>query len=51
MLGTLDGFTAEGKNGLAFLQRHVSGDYGDLCNADRCENGPTSPWLVRPGRG
>ena len=36
--GALEALKAEGSNGLEFLSRHVSGDWGDLCEDDRREN-------------
>jgi len=37
--GALETLNAEGTNGLELLRRHVSGDWGDLCEEDRRENG------------
>ena len=36
--GALDAFREEGVSGLAYLQRHITGDWGDLCKADQREN-------------
>jgi hypothetical protein len=36
--GALKALAQEGSSGLEFLSRHVSGDWGDLCEADRREN-------------
>jgi len=36
--GALEALKAEGTNGLELLRRHVSGDWGDLCEDDRREN-------------
>ena len=36
--GALEALKEEGSNGLEFLSRHVSGDWGDLCDDDRREN-------------
>ena len=36
--GALEALNAEGSNGLELLRRHVSGDWGDLCEDDRREN-------------
>ncbi len=34
----MEALTREGRDFLEFLRRHVSGDWGDLCGADRREN-------------
>jgi hypothetical protein len=36
--GALEALTQEGSNGLELLSRHVSGDWGDLCDDDKHEN-------------
>jgi hypothetical protein len=36
--GALQALRAEGMNGLELLHRHVTGDWGDLCDADKREN-------------
>jgi hypothetical protein len=36
--GAVEALTREGSDFMEFLRRHVSGDWGDLCAADRCEN-------------
>jgi hypothetical protein len=36
--GALKALEQEGSNGLEFLSRHVTGDWGDLCDDDKREN-------------
>ncbi len=36
--GAVEALTQEGSDFMEFLRRHVSGDWGDLCAADRREN-------------
>ena len=36
--GALQAFEETGENPLEFLLRHVTGDYGDLCEEDKAEN-------------
>ena len=36
--GALRAFQAAGQNPLQFLQRHASGDWGELCPEDKQEN-------------
>jgi hypothetical protein len=36
--GALEALNDEGINGLELLRRHVTGDWGDLCEDDRREN-------------
>jgi hypothetical protein len=36
--GALEALKAEGTNGLELLRRHLSGEWGDLCEDDRREN-------------
>lgn len=37
--GALEVLGKGGGRALDFLARHASGDWGDLCASDRCENG------------
>lgn len=36
--GALDTLRAEGLSGVVLLKRHLHGDWGDLCEADKHEN-------------
>jgi hypothetical protein len=36
--GALQAMQEAGQDGLALLQRHVTGDWGDLCQEDKDEN-------------
>jgi hypothetical protein len=36
--GALEAFRLEGTSGLEYLRRHVTGDWGDLCDDDKAEN-------------
>ena len=36
--GALDALKAEGLSGIVLLQRHLRGDWGDICEEDRREN-------------
>jgi hypothetical protein len=36
--GALEAFRQEGTNGLEYLHRHFTGDWGDLCDDDKAEN-------------
>jgi hypothetical protein len=36
--GALEALSAEGINGLSLLHRHVTGDWGELSDADKREN-------------
>jgi hypothetical protein len=36
--GALEAFAAEGMDGVQLLLRHISGDWGDLCDDDKREN-------------
>ena len=36
--GALEAFRASGEEPLTFLRRHLAGDWGNLCKADRQEN-------------
>lgn len=36
--GALDALKAAGEDALDYLERHLSGDWGDVCEEDRQEN-------------
>jgi len=36
--GALKAFRASGDDPLVYLSRHIAGDWGDLCEADKTEN-------------
>lgn len=36
--GALEALRQEGTNGLEYLRRHVTGDWGDLCHNDKAQN-------------
>ena len=36
--GALEALRENGSTGMEFLRRHMTGDWGDLCNEDRQEN-------------